>query len=46
MYGVAGPVQAFTIASGRVEDLLEILNALCRSIETENPFDIGGWDGD
>lgn len=43
MDGVAGPVEAFSIALGGVKDVLEILDALGGAVEAEDAFDIGGW---
>lgn len=45
MHGVAHPIQAFSIPLGGVEYLLEILDALCRTVEAENAFDVGRWEG-
>jgi hypothetical protein len=39
---IPGPIQSFSISLGGVKDLLEILNALGRSIESKNTFHIGG----
>lgn len=39
--GIPGPVQAFSISFGGVEDLLEILDAFCRSVKTKDTFHIG-----
>lgn len=40
---IPGPVQAFSIPFGGVEDLLEILDAFCRSVKTKDTFHIGRY---
>ena len=43
VHGVTGPVQAFPVAFGGVEDLLEVLDALCGAVEAEDALDVGCW---
>jgi hypothetical protein len=43
MNGVSGPIQALSVTFGGVKNLLEILDTLGGSIESENALDIGRY---
>lgn len=41
MHGVAGPIEAFSVTFGGVEDFLKVLDSFCRSVEAKDTLHIG-----
>ena len=39
--GIAGPIQAFSVALGRIEDLLQVFDALRGAVEAKDAFHVG-----
>lgn len=39
--GIAGPIQAFSVALGRIEDLLQVFDTLSGAVEAKDAFNVG-----